>query len=502
MNRPLQKFLFLFAVLFIAQQARSQFNYGFFPHDTVQSEAYHIIRGDSCFFIESETSTVDDKIIYLKMDLQGNIIQKKVYNDSLIFCWGVYYNTFKLVNNKLIHAGVYRDTTGEHAEFLQLDQNLNVVYQKKYHSAQLIPGAKQTSFWDFQSTPDKGYIFAGEYILINGTNVYYPFLMKTDSLGNVQWKQIYNRTQFALTSFRKMVLTPDLGILLITSKNNGTIIKTNALGVIQWEADMLNDSLLIHSANMVYAGNNEWIVSSVYMHDWNSYFGHEGLYLLKINSLTGNISWHKRYYSYVNVEYYNKTNVFVHPNGNITLSSTVENFLYFPLFGGYKWQYEGSLLHFNSTGDSIGNTRLYVDSMAIYNESRFELDDILLLDNGTWVGVGAYWNPVIRRLMAWVFSTGAITGMSDYGTKTRYPALKIFPNPAAATVHLSGLQNTGSPHYIDIYNSYGKKIKRIIIAPGRKEITMDISSLNPGIYFVQEIGNGRITAQGKLVKVE
>lgn len=62
--------------------------------------------------------------------------------------------------------------------------------------------------------------------------------------------------------------------------------------------------------------------------------------------------------------------------------------------------------------------------------------------------------------------------------------LKIFPNPAGENVFI----NVKEPAEVGFYNSAGILIKHQLVSPSQNSI--NISDLNPGLYFVKMPGNG------------
>jgi hypothetical protein len=71
------------------------------------------------------------------------------------------------------------------------------------------------------------------------------------------------------------------------------------------------------------------------------------------------------------------------------------------------------------------------------------------------------------------------TSISDY----KAPQMKIFPNPAAENVSI----NVNEPSQIGIYNTAGILMKQQLASPDQNSI--NISDLNPGLYFVRMNNN-------------
>ena len=155
-------------------------------------------------------------------------------------------------------------------------------------------------------------------------------------------------------------------------------------------------------------------------------------------------------------------------------------------------------MHFNSQGDSIGNTRIYVDSLAVYNGSNFWVDDILLLENGHYLGVGECWNPNVIPQMAWVFSTGPVP-LSVKDIPQKSSTLRLWPNPAGNHITLSAGNSQRKIKRIRIYNIQGQLLMARAVGPYNTSFKVDISSLSRGMYLLQAEGDEGFRATVKFV---
>ncbi|WP_343688661.1 cellulase family glycosylhydrolase [Chitinophaga sp.] len=115
------------------------------------------------------------------------------------------------------------------------------------------------------------------------------------------------------------------------------------------------------------------------------------------------------------------------------------------------------------------------------------------IDNGVWKYLGTYnfaagttGNVVIRNDSAngyviadavkFVLHPAAIA--NTFMKKNVGSAFKIFPNPAKTTIRFSGIDVTGK--YITIYDLSGVR-KKVVVG---QQQTLDVSGLQPGMYFV------------------
>ena len=80
--------------------------------------------------------------------------------------------------------------------------------------------------------------------------------------------------------------------------------------------------------------------------------------------------------------------------------------------------------------------------------------------------------------------------------------LSIYPNPACKTLHIIFQSESTAPAIATIYNQLGQQIKSEIpieIQPGNNELSLDVSSLETGVYLLQLAIDGQVTTK-KFVK--
>jgi len=148
--------------------------------------------------------------------------------------------------------------------------------------------------WDlFQpvfETPDGGYITAG-YTFSWGAGGSDCWLVKTDSLGTVEWDTVYGGSTWDIVW--RMDVTADGGYILCGGTNDIEdvwVIKTDSMGHIQWDA--------------IYGGSGTDVPGNVHQLPDGGYFvsastysfgpGGDDYWLLRIDSL-GNVLWDSTY---------------------------------------------------------------------------------------------------------------------------------------------------------------------------------------------------------------
>lgn len=73
--------------------------------------------------------------------------------------------------------------------------------------------------------------------------------------------------------------------------------------------------------------------------------------------------------------------------------------------------------------------------------------------------------------------------------------MTMYPNPATTTVQLSAQQNIDS---VTVFNTIGQKV--LNAAPQSMNATLDVSTLNSGIYIVNTTVNGKMASQKLIIK--
>ena len=157
--------------------------------------------------------------------------------------------------------------------------------------------------------------------------------------------------------------------------------------------------------------------------------------------------------------------------------------------------YKGEILHYNILQDSIYSFEISAD---IINNMPSREDE--LLETGDSVNFGYILKATDPTSRAYIITFGNayiinfVQG-SSIAELNQTKQLKLYPNPAKNNVQFTTnnyqLPNTD----VFIYDIYGKVVQQLPIKNYQKEITLDVSSLQSGIYFVK-LGD----AFGKFVK--
>jgi hypothetical protein len=351
-------------------------------------------------------------------------------------------------------------------------------------------------------------------------------LMKFDSLGTIIWREVYE-SSFDGSSTTKCLVDANnnIYVLGLGTGPNGQVTKVkkfNSYGASVWNYfdasaggapinfKFTPDSniVIIHRtitgningySKIDLNGNNIWSltggVNSISIGDaagdafGNTYIINGSPSVLKKLSPSG-------------IEIWSQTNTI---NGNkVEVGS--DNY---PVIGGYplvnygavvmKYDDAGNLLWQNLDADGSSLALLALAPMKLdANNNAYMLGSTMsqmgickVNSNGTsaWATTTSSGYPVWFEFGkdSCIYIVGGttaklceniITANSPIENNTVINILEIYPNPVATTMHINSDQTM---HFVEIYNATGKKVLEI----STNENNIDVSKLNPGIYFIR-----------------
>ena len=456
-----------------------QAQYWFNNFDTLKNNAYdctirHLLIQDSVIYtngtfnINNNYHTIPYKFLN-KYDLYGNLLLKKIVldnNSSNIY--NDFIDKIILANNSIINVGIQKDTV-DYIQITSYTNNFDTNWSVQYPSTLIRPDTIYlNNIFDVVQTPDGGFLIGGDVGLT-------PFLLKISSNGSFQWKKIF---PFGSMIY-KVVTTPDLGFILVTSKNSGTIIKTSALGNIIWEKQLNDYSIRMSSCDFKKLDSNQFLFCTTYLRYYND-FSYYGLFIMKINNSDGTIVWQKKHNPFSQV-FRNNINLHIVDNGKFYISymgGTFHNSIYnFDIFGGLQF--------FNSFGDSLDINKFKIANPQT-NECQSYLTDGKFYSDGSFIGGGkasGCYQTLTNHL--WLFRTLPIT--HEYKTEEHTNEIKIFPNPSMGVFMIQNINSFNEPK-ISIYNVEGQLIKQIDNI-SKNNLQINMNNFPAGLYLL--ILNGR-----------
>lgn len=173
---------------------------------------------------------------------------------------------------------------------------LRSVHSQYVEWMQVYGGEHQESGYSVEQTNDGGFIVAGNTYSF-GAGSYDFYLVKTDSLGDIEWEKTYGTS--ARERAYSVQQTSDNGFIIAGSKNPASsgpydiyVIKTDSMGNVQWDE--------IYG----FPGHNDYCYSIRQTEDNGYIIGGQtdsvcvgissDIYLIKVDSI-GSIQWDSRY---------------------------------------------------------------------------------------------------------------------------------------------------------------------------------------------------------------
>lgn len=489
--------LLLVSISSIFAQKSLSFNKNYQPFHPTQTDIQHVWETDSFYIAEGIHHNYGSYRFFLKFNKNGQIISSKLFPDTLFGGGSKYSNFFIFKNNHFININNVLDTaTGQGVLIMvAFDYNFDSLWTKRYESLNINYGAYENRSTDIKQTPDGGYIIAGQLDKHNSptVNQRYPYLMKTDNQGNIQWFKEY--LAYPAVAFHKVLLTPDLGILVTTNNGSGRLIKMSALGIIQNSFNLNALARNFNSYDIVYTGNNIYTLAYSYLLNLQSSLN--GLNIIKFDYSNWQIVHDTTYQPCSNIFYYPNLKIHTISNGCISISGTgshIDSALNNGTYAYYN-QYNGFLLTLSPNGDSL-STNLYESDTTETHDNW--LNDMVQTSDGGFLGGGSLYAQNYNA--AWIFKTDA-NGFLDY--KTAIPSINnlfIYPNPTTDYIHIE-LPDISNEKYIlyTIYNNIGVEIRSSKISNGNSQLKIETKNLSSGIYYIH-ITSETAVSIGKFIK--
>jgi len=211
--------------------------------------------------------------LLIRTNSLGDTLWTKTYGDSL----STSFEEVKLTNDGgYIVVGENSTTSSnsdDHAFVLKTDSLGNVEWYKIHG------GALHTEGRDILQLANNDYIVLGQQSVSLGSQYPLSFLLKTDVNGDTLWVKKYPYNNFAW----QVIQTTDGGFLLGTQGYSFLMIKTDSNGDTLWSSDINLGSVMFGSVKQTFDGGYVIIGST---NQWQG--NDEGVCLIKLNA-SGNI---------------------------------------------------------------------------------------------------------------------------------------------------------------------------------------------------------------------
>ncbi|MGL4596758.1 MAG: T9SS type A sorting domain-containing protein [Bacteroidia bacterium] len=210
----------------------------FYTTEPMEIRPWIVGVSDGSFIISSQINDTTASFIHyyhlFKLSSTGTVVWSKLYEPAVLNTKQSNYKIDICANEDIVFFGNWKDTIANSAAYpviFRVDQNGNMLWSKKYFNLQY-----DGIIGDGMVTSDGGYIITGTSTRIPLLGVA-AFLMKTDSLGNLEWFRRYDYpSQGYAVDGRYVRETADHGYITAIEVNPGFtyLMKTDSLGHIQW----------------------------------------------------------------------------------------------------------------------------------------------------------------------------------------------------------------------------------------------------------------------------
>ncbi|MBI3502644.1 MAG: T9SS type A sorting domain-containing protein [Bacteroidetes bacterium] len=422
------------------------------------------------------SSTLNNNIYMIKTDSDGNILWSKTYGNTADN-WSV---SFRQTSDHgfIILTRNYDNPTLDslHCHYLlcllKTDSVGNVLWTRAW-------GDTLNCFYgsSVRQTTDKGFVITGNYPNNSGE----AFLLKTDSTGNFQWMKTYGNTSEDAGSD---VIQNSEGDFVIAGwvfhqpagVEGPYLFKTDSNGNLLWsKTDSTCTSCGGGSISQLkQTKDGGYIIGASIVTSYTNY--DEDASFLRTDP-AGNLLWEKAYYGTSmgvgSQSWENAPSIDFTTDGGFILASTNNYGL-------------GHSFVFLIKTDSVGNSgcKEYTPDIKPSAFTTFV---------SSVTPPPAVWNVNTYTITPTIQSYGAQTTYCFYGTgieenNSAGENISVSPNPTSGLFQIqvgNGQSAMGNEYKIEIYNVLGEKVTQSVIPSAARNLTIDVSSLEQGIYFLQ-----------------
>jgi hypothetical protein len=430
---------------------------------------------------------------FLKTDLYGDTLFTKLVGKT----WRAYYTNSNIIKSKddnFVFCGMESlDTLNGSLDscfalLVKIDQNGDTLWVKKY---QYSTNEENLSTKCIE-TSDKGFMITGMSRPLNFS--YTAWAIKTDSLGNIQWQNIYG----AASEFFDVEQTLDSGYIFsgcfgFPNSKELYVVKTDKVGGMQWQkllGTTNNDNQYTYVHQLA---DSHYIVTGAV--DTSAALGYQGKgYIAKLRK-NGSLVWEKTY----NGPDASKLTSFKSKILEITPSEYIviggKHLLSDPNDALNTW-----LVRIDSTGQFLWE-RTYNYS-GLYDSYSYCIvrtsDKGFILPGSTNTPNQDLWLLKLDSLGCEVVN--CTLGMEEKSIFS--DGLNVYPNPVNNTAVISyTVPEKCVKAEIDIYNLLGKRVATIpITKKGSSDLQFSNSLTGKGVYLFTLVVDG-ITVDHKKVVV-
>ncbi len=444
------------------------------------------------------------QIAFVSIDTLGNLTRFKQYgNIGDLYLLGNPGCLLKYNQNKYFAVGnilsfLGGDTINNRALIMCMDNNFDTLWTKQF-SESIMPYDTQSVIFQIKKDFDNSLINIGGVMGNAPTRIW---LLKTDTLGNKLWERFYGEGAEHFQG-HSVVQTADGGYVIGGYKfkigynytNDPIIIKTDSLGNEEWRLNPGNPNVGDNKVMVALAQDGNIIAGTNYGTEQS---GDNRWAVVKIMKITpdGTVLWDK---NYLEPEYDNfLLNTTVLNNDNIIVNGSFARFDDGP-----------AIVSYIICIDSIGNQLWYKEYVLLTGHMSFnDLYDVRETPDGGLIGVGKV-SPSVPDTGTndiWIMkmdSMGCLFPGCDTTVVVEETALpdsfKLYPNPAKKHLVCEPKNSIEKETVFVIFNTLGIKVKEVKVPLESNKVQINISSLPNGIYMAALRIKGKYAGTRKFV---
>ncbi len=427
------------------------------------------------------------------LNFNGDSLRKRTYQDSLKNLYMGWANSMNPTHDGgFIMGGGYKDTATDYGYLVKFNRFGDTIWTRTFGDT-----VNWFTFRQAIQTTDGGYAVVGEYAAVGRRPD--GWLVKTDSLGNLQWQKFYSTTIGTFERLSSVFQTVDGGFVLggteqeFPNQNirnyDPIVIKVDSLGNQQWRYkydtpgnDGVAYAIQTRDGNYVFVSGNSIPENPPY-----SSVPLSKALMAKLDN-NGSLLWDKEY-------------GLVKRNHSLQVVKELANGDLVACGRRRSYQnstIQGLLLKTDANGDSIWvNTYEYDPSQT--SASNY-LWDFVQMPDGGFVAAGETSGRIasVSYQDTWLIrvdSNGCIlqsclVGLDDLPQESY--ELELYPNPSSGIVNIE----TSKPiESIQIYNIRGQEVKRIENPVGQFELPREL-----GLYIIKSYSEDGSFLTKKLIK--
>ena len=466
-----------------------------------------VVEADSGFLLVVDNILPGQSIghqQFLLINNIGVIIDSVSFPDNYKFTAVFPGNTALRTNSgKYLVATSRIDTSNAgYCVLVCLDNNLDTLWTRTFTHPDTVAATQPGAYVFFiqtciRQTWDGGFIITGNYSKDCDQNQMRSYLLKTDSMGVMEWIKKYNNIGMLFN----IEITHDSGFVFADRLTGFKLTKTNPMGEILWQVKPNNDG---HLGMTAIGLTSDSCVILASPHHYNTIAGNSlfGIDICKINISDQSVLWNKKYNLYRSFECLTLHQSFtlqVLPDDHIVIGGTSK--VYDPKIWATS-EYKGVMMKLSPNGDSLW-ARYY--GYGPFNHGC-QFEHMIPTADAGFLAVGFYYplapsRPWLVKMDSLGCDTPGCHLISIEERVLSREEPEVFPNPFRDLINIV-LPEWFLGGKLVMYDVQGRRAVEVEVPAsyGQQRFTMQTGHLKPGMYLVEVTGqNGKVWRK-KVVK--